>query len=240
MIDAANPFVFVHAASLGLRGDETADQLSSVTPLIQLIRAHASVAMGISSTLAEAMTLQGCPKIAVVAPPQTFVSTAGQAFDATQLDITSRAYSMGLPHPNLQMTGAVCLAAAASISGTIPHEIVKAARSRVITTTAVEQSPQATHMDGSALPFSKLVIGHLGGTIMADSDIVRNPLLPGGVDIKSGSVYRTARRLMEGKVYYHAPTTSPELAVTSAHLSFKQSTNLLAPIDMEVHAVLAQ
>ena len=240
LVDAANPFVFVHAASLGLEGNETAERLASVTPLVQLIRAHASIAMGLSKTLAEATSMQGCPKIALVAPPQTFVSTAGQVIDAARMDITSRAYSMGLPHPNLQITGAVCLAAAASIPGTIPHEIVKAARSRLITSPDEHAAPEHIE-DVSVVTFSKLIIGHLGGTIMADSDVVRNALLPGAVDVRSGSVYRTARRLMEGKVYYHAPPAAPAVALkTAAHASAKVPTNLLVEINMDSTAVLAQ
>jgi 2-methylaconitate cis-trans-isomerase PrpF len=241
MVDAANPFVFVHAASLGLEGNETADQLAGATPLVQLIRAHASIAMGIASTLAEAMAMQGCPKIALVAPPQSFVSSAGQSIDASRTDINSRAYSMGLPHPNLQITGAVCLAAAASIPGTIPHDIVKAARSRVPPVTTTDKHNQPEHIeDVSVLTFSKLVISHLGGTIMADSDVVRNPLLPGGVDIRSGSVYRTARRLMEGKAYYHTLSSPPVAAIMSVSASVKVPTNLLLGMDRGSYAVSAQ
>jgi 2-methylaconitate cis-trans-isomerase PrpF len=189
------------------------------------------------------MSKQGVPKVALVSPPRSFVSSAGQTIDGARMDITSRSYSMGLPHPNMQITGAVCLAAAASIPGTIPHEIVEPARSRLGgTVESPDDLVQSEHIeDLSIVTLSKLVIGHLGGTIVADSDVVRNPLLPGGVDVRSGSVYRTARRLMEGRVYYHALPSSSSPSVT-VKATMPESVKMPAKVlvTMDVDSVLAR
>jgi len=84
---------------------------------------------------------------------------------------------MGAPHPTLPMTGAICLAAACTLSGTICNQ---AARAR-------------------SNPSEPYVIGHGGGTI-ATACVVDHDATTGAPIIESGSVIRTARRLMQGQV----------------------------------------
>lgn len=177
MVDAANPFVFVPALALGLRGNETPSQLASSTALIQDIRAIASVKMGLAPSIEAARARLSVPKVALVAPPSAYTTLSGAVIAAEDMDVQVRPYSMGLPHPALQMTGAVCLASACSIPGSIPHSIV------------------AERQDNEAGP---LRFAQASGITTADHDVVLGK--DGQVSIKSGTVYRTVRRLMEGSV----------------------------------------
>lgn len=161
-IDAANPFVFVPYDQVGLSTSATADDIrdTGLVATLMAIRAVASMKMGLSTNLMDAAKCMGTPKIALVAPSPT-----------TDSDILIRAFSMGKPHPTIQMTGAVCVGAASAIPGSVVNTIV-------------------TGKDA-------VVIGHASGTMVVTG---RVDCSGGQPEILSGSVYRTARRLMEGFV----------------------------------------
>lgn len=172
LVDSANPFCFIRASSLGLRGDELPSELGPHTPLVQEIRAVASVKMGLAPELESARQRLGVPKIAILAPASPYTTLSGSPVD--DMDVLVRAYSNGTPHPAFQMSGAVCLASACSIPGSIPHAIVA--------------ERQAT---------GPLRFAHPSGITTADHTV---SLVDGKVTIVSGTVYRTCRRLMEGNV----------------------------------------
>ncbi|KAM0793009.1 hypothetical protein ACM66B_000502 [Microbotryomycetes sp. NB124-2] len=175
LIDSANPFCFVRAASLGLQGNESASDLVSITNLVQDIRAAASLKMGLATSLEAARQRMSVPKIAILADPAPYTTLSGTVIEAEDMDLQVRAYSMGLPHPALQMTGAVCLASACSVPGSIPHSIV------------------AQRTATGPLRFAQP-----SGITTADHDVSVNE--SGDLVVNSGTVYRTARRLMEGNV----------------------------------------
>ncbi|KAL7420954.1 hypothetical protein Q5752_004908 [Cryptotrichosporon argae] len=183
-VDAANPFVFVLAERLGLTGLVTADSLVALTPVLLEIRARAAVMMGLASTVEAARLIGGTPKIAVVGTPRGYVTLTGREVTADETDLWVRPLSMGRPHPAIQMTGAVCVAVAAAIPGTVVNA-------------CLEAGGLVTGREAGAAP---VVIGHASGTMAVES---QTALLPNGqLDVQCGSVYRTARRLMEGNVLY--------------------------------------
>ena len=175
-VDAGNPVVFVQAEDLGFKGNESNKVLLAITPELLEIRALASVKMGLWSTVEEAVRSEGVPKVAIVGSPRSYVTPSGRVVRKEEIAIVIRAWSMGLPHPAFQMTGAVCLASACSIPGTLPYDIA--------------HSSMGTH--------STLKLGHASGTMDVDSEL---RMTDEGVEIASASVYRTARRLMEGTVF---------------------------------------
>jgi 2-methylaconitate cis-trans-isomerase PrpF len=178
-VDAANPFVFVSAEDLGLVGTESVSLLHElVGATLMEIRAIMSVRMGLAVTIDAAKLVMGTPKIAVVGPARDYMAASGRSVPAASADIWVRAYSMGKPHPSIQMTGAVCVGAAASVPGTLVQAIV------------------ATSVTSDAVN-----IGHAGGTMAVTG---RSHMEGEEVVVECGSVYRTARRLMEGKVMYLA------------------------------------
>jgi 2-methylaconitate cis-trans-isomerase PrpF len=161
-IDAANPFVFVPYDQVGL--DHTATNADIAKPSIvsdlMQIRALAAVKMGLAVDTIEAARRMGTPKIALVASSPDLDN-----------DILIRAFSMGKPHPTIQMTGAVCVGAASAVPGSVVNMIVHGKEA--------------------------VVIGHAGGSMVVTGQADCSGNLP---KIISGSVYRTARRLMEGNV----------------------------------------
>jgi 2-methylaconitate cis-trans-isomerase PrpF len=124
---------------------------------------------------AEAMGIPGSaatPKIAVVAPPTGFVALDGAAYDAEQTDVIARCISMGNAHRAFALTAAMCLAVAAQIDGTVVSEC---AGGRV----------------------GDLRLGHPSGVLPIAATVGRKDGAPWAERV---TVYRTARRLMEGYV----------------------------------------
>lgn len=224
LVDAANPFVLVRAENLGLKGNETATELIAITEVLMSIRCAGAVAMGLSKTPQAASLVPGTPKVCLCAPPASYTTPSGRQLPATAMDMSVRPFSMGAPHPSLQMTGAVCLAAACAIPGSIANQIVTEARS-------------ASAADGP------LRFGHASGVIETAADLSVSK--DGRVDMRSASVYRTARRLFEGKVTYmseqnnelpesrgvtspaYAPTFVPSVSLFSA--SYRIKGSMLTP-----------
>jgi 2-methylaconitate cis-trans-isomerase PrpF len=183
-VDAANPFIFVSREALGLTGEELPAVIQeNMTEVLMDIRAEVAVKMGLATSPAAARLVMGTPKIAIVGPPCAYTTPAGRKVASDEMDIWVRPFSMGKPHPALQMTGAVCLAAACAVPGSLVNVIAT--------------KSQAARVAAKAPP---LLIGHASGTMATDSQaVVRED---GTIEVKSGSVYRTARRLMEGSVLY--------------------------------------
>ena len=116
LIDAANPVVFVLAATLGLTATETPDALGSTVLLARFeeIRIAAAVAMGIASESEARSTMKNMPLVALVAPPP----------DPSLADVTVRVISSGLPHRAVPLTAAMCLAIAAHVPGSVVAEVI--------------------------------------------------------------------------------------------------------------------
>jgi 2-methylaconitate cis-trans-isomerase PrpF len=124
---------------------------------------------------AEAMGIPGSaatPKIAVVAPPIPFTALDGARYDAEQADVVARCISMGNAHRAFALTAAMCLAVAAQIDGTVVGE---SAGGRV----------------------GDLRLGHPSGVLPIAAAVGQRAGAPWAERV---TVYRTARRLMEGYV----------------------------------------
>jgi 2-methylaconitate cis-trans-isomerase PrpF len=186
-VDAANPFIFVLASEFGLTGHETSKEIESITEELMRVREHAAVLMGLASSPEQARKVQGTPKIALVGIPSTYKTSSGRLVEEGEYDVWIRAFSMGKPHPAIQMTGAVCVGAASSIPGTIINRIVEQTRQN-----------RGDMVTGET---AAVVIGHASGTMSVDGEC---QVVDGETIVKSGSVYRTARRLMEGSALYLA------------------------------------
>jgi hypothetical protein len=179
LVDATNPMVFVRAKDLGLDGTERPDELDARPALaarLEAIRAAAAVRMGLAATPDEASrTSTAVPKIAVVAPAAAYRTLAGTTVEADAVDLVARIVSMGKVHRAFALTGAMCLAVSARIPGTVARE--------------------AGGLDEAA---GDVRIGHPSGILTIAAAIGS---APGGAPVaRTVTVYRTARRLMEGFV----------------------------------------
>jgi hypothetical protein len=177
IVDAANPVVFVQAAQIGLTGTEIDEiDASQNRSKLEAIRSHAAVLIGLARSPDEASrNTQAVPKMAVVAPPQSYKATNGEAIDASHIDFTARIMSMGALHRSYAVTGAICTVGAAMLEGTVVHEML------------------APESHGRQM----LRLGHPGGTIEIGAVVEKS----GNAYIYREAVLgRTARRLMEGRV----------------------------------------
>ena len=122
MITAGIPTVFVHANDLALNGTELQPAINGDRDLLdklEAIRVAGALAMGLIKTPEEAATRQHTPKIAWVAPPVDYVSSAGKTIAAADIDLNVRAMSMGKLHHAMMGTASVAIATAAAVPGTL-------------------------------------------------------------------------------------------------------------------------
>jgi 2-methylaconitate isomerase len=167
-VDATNPLVFVRARDLGVTGTETPAAIDgdrALSARLEAIRVAAAERMGIPGSASQ-------PKIAMVAPATAFTALDGTHYEADQVDLVARAISMENCHRAFMLTGAMCLAVAARIEGTLVHE-------------------------ASCAPKGDVRLGHPSGVVPIDAAV---SLRDGATWAERVTVYRTARRLMEGFV----------------------------------------
>jgi hypothetical protein len=110
------------------------------------------------------------PKVGFVVPPIAFRALDGVSYPADASDLLARVISMGNCHRAVPLTAAMCLAVAARIDGTVAAECV-ASRS------------------------GDVRIGHPSGVLPVAASVVARHGEPWAEGV---TVYRTARRLMEG------------------------------------------
>ena len=174
IVDAGNPTAFVLAENLGLKGTELPEFLErspEVRIKLESLRKKVGELSGISVT-------PSIPKIAFVAAPQDYKTIAGQEIKKGQVNMLARVMAMGKLHKAFAITAGVPAAAAAVVPGSIVHRVVASAESN-----SMER---------------KLVIGHPSGQM----DVGVEARKEGNqIRVISCTVGRTARKIMEGRVY---------------------------------------
>jgi 2-methylaconitate isomerase len=179
MVDAANACVFVWAADIGLSGTELPDELERDTGLmarLMAIREAASVAMGVAESVEAARRISAVPYIGFVAPPLQAPLLSGQVIRPSEIDLTVRIISNGQPHRALPLTASLCSAVAARIDGTVVNEAAV-----------------------SIPPGNAIRLGMPSGILTVGADVQQSGNTWAA---RSGSFYRTARRLFDGRVYF--------------------------------------
>ena len=187
LVDAANPCVIVAAHSLGATATESPTQIEADKPLmakLEAIRRSASVAMGIAPDL-DAAAGMSAPFIAMMAEPTAMTTLSGRTLSPADMDIVVRVISSGQPHRATPLTGALCFAVATRIDGAIAAAMAR----------------------GLARDAAQIRIAHPSGVIVVDARV--RPAATGADPTAQphadyAAVYRTARRLFEGRVLYRA------------------------------------
>jgi len=178
LVNAGNPAIFVEARALGLTALELPADLNADAELLarfESVRAVAAVAMGLAASPEEATSKRpATPKIAIVAPPSDYRSTAGVLIKSESMDLAARIVSMGKVHHAMTGTGSIALAVAAAIPGTTVHRVTRGGRS------------------------GALRIGHAAGTIAVGAEVRRE-----GDEwiVSKVGMTRSARILMSGFVH---------------------------------------
>ncbi|WP_118180427.1 2-methylaconitate cis-trans isomerase PrpF [Paraburkholderia phosphatilytica] len=186
LINAGNPAIFIDAETLGLKGNEMQADVNDNAALLatcEAIRAHAAVRMGLGAT-AEEITAKRphTPKLAFVSLPEAYIASSGKRVDPQSVDINARILSMGKLHHAMTGTGAVALAVAAAIPGTIVNRLL------------------------GDKPITSLRFGHPSGTMTVGADAVQRD---GDWVVTRAIMSRSARRLMEGVVYVPHQVAEP-------------------------------
>jgi 2-methylaconitate cis-trans-isomerase PrpF len=154
--------------------DEIEGYEVSCVDLLERIRKSAAVAMGIAPR--EDLVPRTIPKIGLVSKSSKHMVLSGQTLAHTQMDLVVRFLSDTQPHRAIPLTAALTTAVAARIPGTI-----------------VQQLLAFSPVMGDAI-----TIGHASGRLQVNAKMEeKDPLTP-----LSATVYRTAKRLFEGKVYW--------------------------------------
>ena len=178
LINAGNPAIFANAEDLGLRGNEMQGDINDNPALLakcEAIRAHAAVKMGLGKTPDEVTQKRPhTPKLAFVSLPHAFTASSGKRVEPSMVDINARILSMGKLHHAMTGTGAVAIAVAAAIPGTVVNELLGSRR-----------APQ-------------IRFGHPSGVMAVGAEA---DLRAGKWIVTKAVMSRSARRLMEGAVF---------------------------------------
>ena len=106
--------------------------------------------------------------------PVTHRLLTGEMQQESEVDVIIRVISDRQPHRAIPMTATICSAVAAKIKGSIVEQCIS----------------KPTIFPGSIL------IGHASGRMPATASVDSDG------NVEYGTVFRTARKLMEGKVFY--------------------------------------
>ncbi len=173
LVDATNPVVFADAAALGRKvtdRPETLDDDPVFMARMEEIRRKGAVLMGLANRPEDAAL--AAPKVGIVGPPAAFRGLDGTDYAADEMDLSVRIVSMERVHRAVPGTNGMCIAAAARVEDTIPHQH------------ATQHSP--------------LRIAHPSGITPVEAEVVRRD--NGDWHANAVTVFRTQRRLMEGSV----------------------------------------
>jgi 2-methylaconitate cis-trans-isomerase PrpF len=179
LIDAANPCVFVTAETIGMSGTELPDELEANRALLarlEAIRIAASLRMGVAATPEEAARKPSIPKVAMVTASKNARTLSGERLPAESADVTVRMISLEQPHRAVPLTGAMCLAVASRIEGSVVHRVAR----------------RPAGMDEAVRIAQPSGLTVVGASVRREGD---------SWHAEQATVYRTARRLMEGAVY---------------------------------------
>jgi len=180
--DVANPSVFVRAGDLGLRGDEFPDEMNANERFVKRmreVRGKAAQAIGFTSDWRRVDEDSAfIPFVITVAPPMDCRTMNGQPVAAGEMDLAARQTFMNRCNSAMAGTGSMCIAAAASIPGSVVDAVAGSRRRER----------------------DSLAIGHPSGVMRvrvvpceADNEV--------GIGFAALGFGRTARRIMDGTVY---------------------------------------
>lgn len=177
IVDATALGVFVAAEGFGLTGGEQVHEIEArpdIMSALDVIRREAAVRAGLCKRPEEAPLTS--PRVALVAPPSNFKSLDGRDHEVGTFDLAVRMASLESVHRAVMVTGAMCLAAATLIDGSIPNQLAS----------GMGENGDVRLGNPSGVTVVGASVTHKGGHWKADKT----------------TILRTSRRLMDGFVYH--------------------------------------
>lgn len=179
LVDIGNAHVFIRAADIGLTGIESPTQIDADPHLLrrlEAIRGAAAARIGMASEgrLARLET-PATPILGIVSAPSDYaIELTGGLVSADEVDVVCRLQFMQQTHKTYAGTSTACTGVASRVSGTVVNEVAR----------------RSNNM--------KLRIGHPAGVIETESvvELEKEKLI-----VKRATLGRTARRILDGKVY---------------------------------------
>lgn len=179
VVDCANLVVYVAAEAVGMAGDETPaqiDQNSELTARLNAIRAEVAYRVGLGDYWSS-RSVPSTPMCVVVQRPLTYQPyTGGEAVSADAIDLTCRQFSTGATSKAMAATVTACTGVACRVPGSITQR----------------------YLNPQALPRQKISIGHPSGIIDVESALDQRD---GGMMVGTAAIWRTARRIADGRIY---------------------------------------
>lgn len=181
VVDAGNLYSFFFARDLGICGTEDTREIMADRAVLgkaELIRGAVSQLLGFVEKASDASTLSPTlPQSILVLPAMDYAShVTGATIRAADIDVRCTALLMERVHQAYPVTGTICTGVVAKIRGTIVNELLSDAGEK-----------------GDIVR-----IGHPAGVIELSVRVTENS---NGFQLAEASLYRTARRIMEGRVY---------------------------------------
>tara|TARA_B100000700_G_scaffold71851_1_gene80026 strand:- start:14226 stop:15359 length:1134 start_codon:yes stop_codon:yes gene_type:complete len=182
-LDAATPIMMINAADLGLSGRESPEEMDDhhdMLKRLELIRREAGQRMGLGDVSQSVL-----PKPVLLSAPSSDSDT-----------LCTRYFVPHRCHKAIAVTGAIAVASAVSVPGTVANRI--AVEAGKVSATGRLSQVRLEHPSG----FIDLDVEHRHG----------NP-----ADIARVSLIRTARKIMSGTIFYSLPPApSPDMLTSKA------------------------
>ncbi|WP_099156981.1 2-methylaconitate cis-trans isomerase PrpF family protein [Virgibacillus ndiopensis] len=191
VVDSANTLIFVTADQLNIKGTEIGEEFNQ-NPFLDILE-EIRVSIGVQIGLIEDASIAGptshaLPKIAVVSKPNSYVSSTGEIIDEEDIDITGRYIAMGSLHQAFAVSGAIAIATACQIPGTVVEDILSNDKK------------------------GPIKIGHPAGIIEVEASVEH---IEGEYVVSRAAIGRTARRLMEGSSVFSSSLFIEKQELTS-------------------------
>jgi 2-methylaconitate cis-trans-isomerase PrpF len=172
IVDAGNPTAFVRATDLGLQGTELPGPFEQeVDTKKKLETLREKVAVLMGIPFNPSI-----PKISFVGPPRDYRTMTGTEMKKSAISLVARVMAMGKMHKTFAITAGIPAAIAAVIPGSVVHGVV-----------------------GESGPMERtVIIGHPSGQMDVKVEARREG---DQFQVISCTVGRTARKIMEGRVY---------------------------------------
>ncbi len=193
VVDLANLVIYVRAEALGMSGIEEPTAIDSDKVLMEkfaAVRGAVAHKVGMGAYWDRGGE-QSSPKLVAVRAPTDYRNfVTGDTVHATDMDIVCRLFASGSTSKALAATVTACTGGAVRIPGTIPNQIARSA-GRVIR------------------------IGHPSGIIQVEAEVSGTD----APEVKACKIFRTARRIAEGKVYLKREAAAGAQAGTARELA---------------------